>query len=197
MGLRARRLGRAVGTLLALALLFAFPIDTLAQDGGIAGTVRDDASGAPLGAVAIEVVGSGGAVVASGISGPGGTFRLNEVPAGSYTIRYVEDLIHAVACLDGIDLAWRDLAEQHERALMRSCQDRMEEADEVVLVRRFFASLRREPGRCPGDDRLTLSRYDGTSSLRRWIRGRLLDWLDEIEGVTTARLSLVGTRAAS
>jgi len=87
MGLRLRRLGRAGSALLALSLLAVLPAEVLAQEGGIAGIVRDDASAAPLAAVLVEAVGSNGAVVASGVSGPGGAFRLNEVPAGTYTVR--------------------------------------------------------------------------------------------------------------
>ncbi|MFV1987752.1 MAG: TonB-dependent receptor domain-containing protein [Gemmatimonadota bacterium] len=90
MGLRLPlpRPGRAASALCALALLATLPADALAQNGGIAGIVRDDATAAPLAAVLVEAVDSNGAVVASGISGPGGAFRLNEVPAATYIVRF-------------------------------------------------------------------------------------------------------------
>jgi iron complex outermembrane receptor protein len=75
--------------LLALVLLFALPSNAAAQNGGIAGMVTDDASGSPLASVSVEVVNSAGTVIASGLSGPAGAFRLNEVPPGTYTIRFV------------------------------------------------------------------------------------------------------------
>jgi hypothetical protein len=93
-------------------------------------------------------------------------------------IRYVDDLIHAVACVDGVDLAWMDLSEQHERVLARTCRERLEPTDAIVFVRRFFAWLRetrRGAGR-PGAQ--TMRAFDGSASMRRWLRERLLDALD-------------------
>jgi hypothetical protein len=89
-------------------------------------------------------------------------------------VRYLEDLIHAVACVDGVDLAWRDLAERHERALIRACRHWLEVTDAIVFVRRLLAGLRRdrEPGVQP------LRRYDGSCSLRRWLGDRIVGALN-------------------
>jgi iron complex outermembrane receptor protein len=73
---------------LPLLLLLLFPKTALGQVGGVAGTVRDDATAAGLAAVLVEVMDASGAVVANGTSGPGGAFRINGVPAGTYTIRF-------------------------------------------------------------------------------------------------------------
>lgn len=110
-------------------------------------------------------------------------------------IRYVDDLIHAVACVHGVDLAWSDLYEQHERVLVRTCRERLEPTDALVFVRRFFAWLR-ETRRQGGPGAQTLRAFDGSGSMRRWLRERLLDALDRgdpwAEGPPPA--SALGTR---
>lgn len=73
---------------LPLLLLLLLPRPGAAQVGGIAGTVRDDATAAGLAAVLVAVVDASGAEVASGTSGPGGAFRIGGIPAGTYTIRF-------------------------------------------------------------------------------------------------------------
>jgi len=50
--------------------------------------VRDDATNAPLAAVLVEALAADGTLTARTVTGPGGTFRLSEVPAGSYTVRF-------------------------------------------------------------------------------------------------------------
>lgn len=84
-----RRFGGVTSLVFAFALLFVLPSHVLAQNGGIAGVVRDAATSSPLASVSVEVVDPGGAVVARGFTGPAGAFRINEVPAGTYTIRLV------------------------------------------------------------------------------------------------------------
>ena len=79
---------RRLAAILALALLGFSPGGLLAQEGGIAGAVTDDASGAPLASVYVEIVGADGTVVASGVTGPGGAYRIGGVPAGTYTVRF-------------------------------------------------------------------------------------------------------------
>ncbi len=54
----------------------------------IAGLVTDDATGAPLAAVRVEVLGEGGAVVAEAITGPGGEYEITGVPAGTFSVRF-------------------------------------------------------------------------------------------------------------
>jgi hypothetical protein len=74
--------------LLALFFLLVTSGTAVAQTGAIAGTVRDAASQAPLSAVFVEVVSSAGATVASGYSGPSGTFRVVEIPPGTYAVTF-------------------------------------------------------------------------------------------------------------
>ena len=69
-------------------LLFSLPATAHAQAGGIAGTVRDEASQSGLAAVLVDVVDGAGNVVASGATGTSGAFRIQDVPAGSYTVRF-------------------------------------------------------------------------------------------------------------
>ncbi|MHC4220520.1 MAG: hypothetical protein ACYSU7_18940 [Planctomycetota bacterium] len=89
-------------------------------------------------------------------------------------VRYLDDLIHAVACLDGVDLAWRDLSERHERALIRACRHWLDATDAIVFVRRLLAGLRgdQEP------DLQTLRSFDGSCSLRRWLGDRIVGALN-------------------
>jgi iron complex outermembrane receptor protein len=70
-------------------LLFSLPATVHAQGGGIAGTVRDEASQSGLAAVLVEVVDGAGNVVASGATGTSGAFRIQNVPAGTYTVRFL------------------------------------------------------------------------------------------------------------
>ncbi len=73
--------------LLAIPLSFLIPGSAEAQQGGIAGTVRDTATLSPLGAVAVTVI-DGTTVVAGVVSGPSGTFRVSDLPPGTYTVRF-------------------------------------------------------------------------------------------------------------
>ncbi|MHC4429692.1 MAG: hypothetical protein ACYS0D_13970 [Planctomycetota bacterium] len=107
-----------------------------------------------------------------------------------YSIRYVEDLVHAAACAGGQDLAWRDLIEQHERALVRSCTEEFDPTQAIVLVRRFLAGLQRDT-LTEGDDTWSIRRYEGTRSLRRWLRDGLASWA--AKAVDQPRLVLVGS----
>ena len=72
----------------ALVIGFLLPTGLTAQEGAIAGTVRDSASKTPLAAVLVEVVAGSGATVASGASGPSGAFRLAQIPTGTYSVRF-------------------------------------------------------------------------------------------------------------
>jgi hypothetical protein len=94
-------------------------------------------------------------------------------------VRYFEDLIHALACSSGVDFAWRDLHDQHERALIRMCRERMGPDDALVFVRRLFARLRRGRRDMATGRMLSLRSYDGSCSLRHWLRDRVLDAFDE------------------
>jgi hypothetical protein len=110
-------------------------------------------------------------------------------------IRHVEDLIQAVACVDGADLAWWDLVEHHERALIRACRERLEAADAIIFVRRSYAELRRR-SQTAFDRRFpSLRSFVGTCSLRRWLHERIPGGLHRSAGPGGGgpRLRLRGT----
>ena len=88
MSVTLHRIRSRFCSVLALLAVFLAPTIVAAQGGGIAGTVTDEASGAALSAVQVEVVNTSGAVVAQGITGPSGSFRINDVPSGNYTVRF-------------------------------------------------------------------------------------------------------------
>ncbi len=90
-------------------------------------------------------------------------------PRNTKDIRYADDLVQAIACVEGMSVAWADLVEQHERILIRASRDRFEEADSILLVRKMFVNLKRcsESGAC--ETQLSLRNYYGTSSLRSWL----------------------------
>ena len=92
-------------------------------------------------------------------------------------VRHMDDLVHAVACVDGSDLAWRDLSDQHERGLFRAWREWMEGTDAIVLVRRLMAELRRQ---VPGIQSMRC--YDGTGPLRKWLGDRVIGRLNQVEG---------------
>ncbi len=71
-----------------IAALFLTPTAVLAQGGAISGTVRDEATGAELAAVEIAVRDADGTTVAGGFTGQSGTFRITDVPPGTYTVRF-------------------------------------------------------------------------------------------------------------
>ena len=77
------------GTLLLAAVIAfgALPGAAWAQ-GRIAGSVTDDATGAPLAAVLVAVLDAQGAVAAQATTGPGGTYAIDAVSAGSYSVRF-------------------------------------------------------------------------------------------------------------
>jgi len=85
---RRRRSWFFLGAAVALCAFATSPEGVVAQQGSIVGTVRDEATNAPLAAVLVEVLGADGTITARTITGPSGTFRLNQVPAGSYTLRF-------------------------------------------------------------------------------------------------------------
>jgi hypothetical protein len=89
-------------------------------------------------------------------------------------IGHIDDLVHAVACIDGDDLAWRDLVEQHERALVRACRQWLDATDAIVFVRRLVAQLRRNEQ----TGVRSLRSFDGTNSLRRWLGDRIVGALN-------------------
>ena len=90
-------------------------------------------------------------------------------------IRYAQDLVHAVACIDNVSLAWSDIADHHERMLIRACRDRLDETDAILVVRRLFVKLRRTSTGDPEVRGMSLRGYLGTCSLRGWLCRCLAD----------------------
>ena len=89
------------------------------------------------------------------------------------SIDHMHDLIHAIACVDDMDRAWADLAEQYEPALVRACRSQMGEIDALLQVRRLLASLRERSCAGGGADP-SLHWYTGANTLRSWLGQRLL-----------------------
>ncbi|MDX1577244.1 MAG: TonB-dependent receptor [Gemmatimonadota bacterium] len=85
-----RRFGSGPGAILPLLffLLALAPTAAVAQ-GGIVGTVTDEATGSTIASVTVDVVASDGSVVASAVTGPSGTYRIQDVPDGTYTVRFI------------------------------------------------------------------------------------------------------------
>ena len=88
-------------------------------------------------------------------------------------VRHMDDLVHAAACVDGYDIAWRDLVDRYERPLVRACRQWLEATDAIVFVRRLLAELRRDE---PTGIR-SLRSFDGSCTLRRWLGDRVFGGL--------------------
>lgn len=94
-------------------------------------------------------------------------------------IRYTQDLVHAVACVDNVGLAWSDVADHHERMLIRACRDRLDETDAILMVRRLFVELRRTSTVGSDAPGMSLRGYIGTCSLRGWLCRCLTDKMND------------------
>lgn len=79
---------RTVFLVCSALLLFAAPVPAAAQEGALAGTVRDASGGSTLSAVRVEVLEATGAPVAATSTGPGGAYRLSGIAAGSYAVEF-------------------------------------------------------------------------------------------------------------
>ncbi|WP_420441375.1 TonB-dependent receptor [Candidatus Palauibacter sp.] len=87
-GVRFGRNARRGTLLLAAVIAFgALPGAAWAQV-RIAGLVTDEATGATLAAVRVELLGDQSVVVAEAITGPGGEYVITGVPAGAYSVRF-------------------------------------------------------------------------------------------------------------
>jgi iron complex outermembrane receptor protein len=84
----AMRFGRQLFAALALCLTTAVSL-TAQQTGTITGRVTDAESGNPLAGASIEVVSAAGRVVATGLSDQQGSFRIANVPVGTYTLVFM------------------------------------------------------------------------------------------------------------
>lgn len=93
-----------------------------------------------------------------------------------FTLRHVkslDDLIHAVACIDGFGLAWVDLAERYERPLVRQCLGSHDEIAAVMMVRRLFIEMRADDHGTILAMTQTMGGYTGARPLSAWLADRL------------------------
>lgn len=103
-------------------------------------------------------------------------------------IRHAQDLVHAVACVDNVGLAWSDVADHHERMLIRACRDRLDETDAILVVRRLFVELRRTSTGGPEARGTSLRGYLGACSLRGWLCRCLADAMNDAVAASPNRL---------
>jgi len=85
----------------------------------------------------------------------------------------MDDLVHTIACIDGVGLAWADLAARFERPLIRRCRESHDEISATILVRRMFVDLRK--ANCGHGSLLlpSLRGYLGDRPLQHWLQERL------------------------
>lgn len=106
------------------------------------------------------------------------------------SVTHVDDLVHAIACIDEVGMAWSDLGERYERALIRRCRGGQDEIEATILVRRLFSQLRcRTQNDSIAPLLPSLRGYAGTRPLRNWLADRL--------SATRARQATVRSRAHS
>ncbi len=116
--------------------------------------------------------------------------RANHTHTALPVVRHIEDLVHAVACVGTIDLAWWDLSEQYERALVRACRQWLEATEAIVFVRRLFCGLRRDDD----GEIQPLRGFDGTRTMRRWLGDRIVGRMNtEGTGFALSNAALEGT----
>ena len=96
------------------------------------------------------------------------------------SVVHLDDLVHAIACIDQIDLAWSDLSERYERALRRCCLVRLSETDSLLLVRRLLRSMRYAT-RTHDAFAPNLEHYTGIRPLRDWLAQHVVLGLRAVE----------------
>jgi iron complex outermembrane receptor protein len=84
----AMRFGRQLLAAFALCLMSAFGVNAQ-QTGTITGRVTDAESGNPIAGASVEVMTAGGRVVATGLSDQEGSFRVANVPPGTYSLVFM------------------------------------------------------------------------------------------------------------
>ncbi len=89
------------------------------------------------------------------------------------SVVYIDDLVHAVACVDQVGLAWADLVERYERALIRRCRGTQDEIEATLFVRRLFADLKRRNEQPCSPALPSFRNYIGNRPLRNWLADRL------------------------
>lgn len=95
-------------------------------------------------------------------------------------IGYLEDLVHAIGCIQHISTAWCDLSEQNERMLVRQCLSHLEDSESIVFVRRYLTELRQQ-NTTGKKYRIDLQGFIGDRPLHLWLYERMMETL--ISGV--------------
>ncbi len=71
--------------------------------------------------------------------------RRTRGPIRLRSVKYLEDLVLVIACLDHHGGAWADLIDQYESMLVRRCTERVGEVQAILLVRRMLRRLKNAP----------------------------------------------------
>ncbi len=88
-------------------------------------------------------------------------------------VEHLADLVHAVACVDEVGIAWADLSEHYEQVLVQGVEGRLGRPDAVLLVRRLLVDLRHAARGARFAGMIPLQRYNGHTSLAKWLAVRL------------------------
>lgn len=91
-------------------------------------------------------------------------------------IGYLEDLVHAIGCIQHISTAWCDLSEQNERMLVRQCLSHLEDSESIVFVRRYLTELRQQ-NTTGKKYRIDLRGFIGDRPLHLWLYERMMETL--------------------
>ena len=89
------------------------------------------------------------------------------------TVEHMDDLVHAVACVDNRAQAWADLTERYESPLVRACRRKLGEIEAILFVRRLLADLRQRHACPPSEKQPSLRGYVAVRPLRNWLSDRL------------------------
>ena len=103
-------------------------------------------------------------------------------------IGYLEDLVHAIGCINNISTAWSDLSEQNERMLVRQCLSHLKDSESIVFVRRYLTELRHNNPMghksCPD-----LQGFIGDRPLHLWLYEQMIESLTSGVSVHQGRFS--------
>jgi hypothetical protein len=99
--------------------------------------------------------------------------NLAATPGPARALSYIEDLVLAAACVRGHPRAWAEAWSKYEGVLLRAARMRLDEADAIVFVRRYWIDLHAATTGCvPGFP--TIADFVGVRPLRIWLTDRLL-----------------------
>ena len=100
-------------------------------------------------------------------------------------VQHVADLVHAVACVQDVGLAWLDISQMYEPCLVRVCRSRATNGEPIVIVRRLLRDLHRRNRAPEAPDQPTIRTYIGTYPLRSWLADRVLGFIKREAGMTS------------